>query len=149
MLSDALNSCGADITEQQRSVLAYVCSPTRTPRSFWRIASMCSQNTPSARFCPARSVGPDAPEDRDVLYFLAQSLRAQLYKELPAQKGQLSPEAQQLSYRAKQLLTELSSISLEIAQMVVSGEGGKPLPDWFLVELVRELPALVKRRNGA
>ena len=62
--------------------------------------------------------------------------------------GQLSPEAQQLSYRAKQLLTELSSISVEIAQMVVSGEDNKPLPDWFLVELVRELPALVKRRNS-
>ena len=48
----------------------------------------------------------------------------------------------------KQLLTELSSISVEIAQMVVSGEDNKPLPDWFLVELVRELPALVKRRNS-
>ena len=36
-----------------------------------------------------------------------------------------------------------------VVKMVVSGEGGKPLPDWFLVELVRELPALVKRRNGA
>ena len=53
-----------------------------------------------------------------------------------------------MSYRAKQLLTELSSISVEIAQMVISGEDTKPLPDWFLVELVRELPALVKRRNG-
>ena len=91
---------------------------------------------------------PDAPEDRDVLYFLAQSLRARLHKELPAQKGQLSPETQTLSYRAKQLLVELTAISPEIAQMVVSGEEEQDLPNWFLVELVLEIPALTKRRNG-
>lgn len=81
--------------------------------------------------------------------FLAQSLRARLHKELPAQKGQLSPETQTLSYRAKQLLVELTAISPEIAQMVVSGEEEQALPNWFLVELVREIPALTKRRNGA
>lgn len=81
--------------------------------------------------------------------FLAQSLRARLHKELPSQKGQLSPETQTLSYRAKQLLVELTAISPEIAQMVVSGEEEQALPNWFLVELVREIPALTKRRNGA
>lgn len=33
--------------------------------------------------------------------------------------------------------------------MVVSGEEEQALPNWFLVELVREIPALTKRRNGA
>ena len=80
---------------------------------------------------------------------MAQSLRARLHKELPSQKGQLSPETQTLSYRAKQLLVELTAISPEIAQMVVSGEEEQALPNWFLVELVREIPALTKRRNGA
>lgn len=93
---------------------------------------------------------PDAPEDRDVLYFLAQSLRAQLYKELPAQKGQLSPEAQQLSYRAKPAFDRaLVYFAGNRADGRLRRGLASPLPDWFLVELVRELPALVKRRNGA
>lgn len=148
MLSDALSSYGADITEQQRSVLAYGALSNAHATQFLAYCKQVQSKYALSKILSGAQRWPDAPEDRDVLYFLAQSLRAQLYKELPAQKGQLSPEAQQLSYRAKQLLTELSSISLEMAQMVVSGEDGKPLPDWFLVELVRELPALVKRRNS-
>lgn len=148
MLSDALSSYGADITEQQRSVLAYGALSNAHATQFLAYCKQVQSKYALSKILSGAQRWPDAPEDRDVLYFLAQSLRAQLYKELPAQKGQLSPETQQLSYRAKQLLTELSSISVEIAQMVVSGEDNKPLPDWFLVELVRELPALVKRRNS-
>lgn len=73
---------------------------------------------------------PDKPEERDILYFLAQSLRAQLLKELPRNRGQLSGEARQLAARAKELLLELSNISLEIAQMAVTPEGEDTLPAW-------------------
>ena len=49
--------------------------------------------------------------------------------------------------RAKELLLELSNISLEIAQMAVTPEGEDTLPAWFLAEVVRELPALAKRQG--
>ena len=68
-------------------------------------------------------------------------------KELPCSRGQLSGEARQLAARAKELLLELSTICLEIAQMAVTPEGEDTLPAWFLAEVVRELPALAKRQG--
>lgn len=148
MLSDALYGCGASVSEQQLSVLAYGALSSAHATQFLSFCKQIRTKYMLSKLLSGVQRWPDAPEDRDVLYFLAQSLRARLHKELPAQKGQLSPETQTLSYRAKQLLVELTAISPEIAQMVVSGEEEQDLPNWFLVELVREIPALTKRRNG-
>ena len=32
--------------------------------------------------------------------------------------------------------------------MAITPENGETLPDWFVVEAVRDIPALAKRRNG-
>ena len=89
------------------------------------------------------------PENRDVLYFLAQSLRARLIKELPADKKQLSTESQQLAFSGKRVIKDLARISMEIAQMAVSQEEDEQevrrLPEWFLIELIRDLPRLAAR----
>ena len=87
---------------------------------------------------------PSKPQERDVLYFLAQSFRAKLIHELPENKQKMNQEAQYLSHRAKALIKELSVINYEIAQMAVSAEDGVTLPDWFMVEIVRDLPRLAK-----
>ena len=87
---------------------------------------------------------PSKPQERDVLYFLAQSFRAKLIHELPENKQKMNQEAQYLSHRAKALIKELSVINYEIAQMVVSAEDDVTLPDWFMVEIVRDLPRLAK-----
>jgi hypothetical protein len=89
---------------------------------------------------------PNAPEDRDTLYFLTQSFKAQLIKELPPEKNNLSGSAQELSFRAKTLIKELANISLEIAQMAVSSEDDNMLPDWFMVEIIRDLPRLAAKK---
>ena len=91
---------------------------------------------------------PDKPEERDVLYFLAQSFRAQLLKELPHNRGKLTSATQTLTLRAKELLVELAGISLEIAQMAITPEDGETLPAWFIVEVTRDLPALTKKKMG-
>ena len=88
---------------------------------------------------------PAQPEDRDVLYFLAQSFRDRLLLELPRNKEQLDANTQLLTHRAKALMKELSSINFELAQLVVSDDGGKVLPDWFMVEIVRDLPRLIRK----
>ena len=62
---------------------------------------------------------PSAPEERDVLYFLAQSFRARLVKELPEERAQLSAAQRELVHVAMARIKELAQISLEIAQMVV------------------------------
>jgi hypothetical protein len=54
----------------------------------------------------------------------------------------------ELAHRAKALLKDLASISLEMAQMVVSEEGGETLPTWLMVEIVRDLPRLVIKKDG-
>src|SRR4029079_5126827 len=87
---------------------------------------------------------PSDPKDRDVLYFLAQSLRAQLVKELPSDAQAVASHHRQLAHRAKALIKELASISLEMAQLVVADESknggsGGTLPSWLMVEIVRDL----------
>ena len=36
----------------------------------------------------------------------------------------------------------------KIARMAVTPGDGKELPDWFVVELFRDLPRLADKRNG-
>ena len=78
------------------------------------------------------------------------SFRAHLIKELPREPKELRAEGKALVIRAKVMLKELAHISLEIAQMVVSGQEdqAETLPGWFMVEIVRDLPRLVERENG-
>ena len=56
----------------------------------------------------------------------------------------MNREAQFLAHRGKALIKELYSINYEIAQMVVAEEDEERLPDWFMVEIVRDLPRLVR-----
>ena len=86
---------------------------------------------------------PAGPENRDILYFLAQSFRARLLHDLPENKNKCSKETQALLYRAKPLIKELASINHEMAQMVVSAQDGEMLPEWFMLEIIRDLPRLV------
>ncbi len=91
---------------------------------------------------------PSAPEDRDVLYFLSQSFRALIVKELPETKDALTENHRHFAHRAKALLKNLANISLEMAQMVVTNpEQEEPLPSWFLVEVVRDMPRLAATNN--
>ena len=91
---------------------------------------------------------PEDPSERDILYFLVQSFRARLIKELPEDNRKVGREARTLALSAKDRLVQLSRISLEMAQLVVAeDEDGTALPDWFLVEIARDLPRLVARRD--
>ena len=47
-------------------------------------------------------------------------------------------------YRAKGMIKELSVINFELAQMTVASDGEEALPDWFMVEVIRDLPRLVQ-----
>ena len=85
---------------------------------------------------------PTEERDRDVLYHVAQSFRTRLLHDLPENKQNMNKDAQYLAHRAKALIKELSQINFEIAQMVVSADEGKVLPDWFMLEIVRDLPRL-------
>ncbi|MCO6752787.1 MoxR family ATPase, partial [Streptomyces sp. IpFD-1.1] len=74
--------------------------------------------------------------DRDLLYYLAESFRGRLLKELPATREHMSAAGRQTAYRAKALLVQLAEISVEVAQTVIApdADGNPVLPSWFLVE---------------
>ena len=148
MLSDALNSCGGGISEREVAILANGCLTAAHAQFAAYVRQVHSQYS-LKRILNGEQHWPDRPEERDVLYFLAQSFRARLLKELPRNRGKLSVEAQALALRAKELLVELADISPEVVQMAIAPENGEALPGWFIVEAARDIPALARRRNGS
>jgi hypothetical protein len=154
ILSDALYSFGDTVNDNQLEILASGCLSPQHAVQFRAFVKQIRNRYALAQIISGEQKWPAAPEDRDVLYFLAQSFRTQLVKELPADKGKLSANTSQLSMRAKSLMKDLAGISLEIAQMIVasadkaaSDGGNETLPDWFMVELVRDLPRLAAKEK--
>ncbi len=148
MLSDAIKSYGDGISQQDLTVLANGCLTAAHATQFIAYVRQVRSQYSLSKILEGNQRWPNKPEERDVLYFLAQSLRARLVKELPANRGKLNGETQYLAVRAKELLVELANISMEIAQMAVAPEGEEALPAWFLVDAAREIPALTKRKKG-
>lgn len=46
----------------------------------------------------------------------------------------------------KTMIKELSSINFELAQMTVGSDNTEALPNWFMVEIIRDLPRLVEQK---
>ena len=147
MLSDILKEYRAGekpVDESAVRMLAYGCISASHAGMFVAYTKQLGNKHLLNDIIKGTEKFPSKPQERDVLYFLAQSFRAKLIHELPENKQKMNQEAQYLSHRAKALIKELSVINYEIAQMVVSAEDGVTLPDWFMVEIVRDLPRLAK-----
>ena len=149
MVSDALKEYhagedGKELSPDILRVLAYGCITPSHAGMFLAFTKNVRNKYLLAAIIKGDEVWPSRPEDRDILYFVAQSFRARLLHDLPREKQKLNRDAQQLAHRAKMLIKQLSQINYELAQMVVSAEEGKTLPDWFMVEIVRDLPRLVQ-----
>lgn len=148
MLSDALHAFPTGLDDDLVARLAYgtltsshaaaFCSYVKTLRMQYGIESIVRGD-----------LGwPAAPEDRDVLYFLVETFRAKLIRELPADKTRGPAAGRAFAHRAKAMLVDLAAVSLEMAQLVLAGDdsGNPVLPAWFLVEVTRDLPRLVAQR---
>lgn len=147
MLSEALKEYGAgekEVSDEVLKVLAYGSISAKHAGMFLAYTKQLGNRNLLNDIIKGTAKFPAKPEERDVLYFLAQSFRAKLLHELPRKKQKMNKEAQYLTHRAKALIKELSVINYEIAQMVVSADEGEVLPEWFMVEIVRDLPRLVQ-----
>ena len=145
MLSDALKEYRAgerDVSVEALKMLTYACIGDRHAGMFLAYTKQLRHNHQLEDIINQKAKWPSDPKDRDVLYFLAQSFRAKLIEELPKTKQQLKPEKISFVYRAKDMIRQLAHINYEIAQMTISADGGKSLPDWFMVEVARDLPRL-------
>lgn len=146
MLSDALKEYGAgerDIPDSMLRMITYGCITPGHAGMFLAYTKQLENKHLLSDIIKGEAKWPARPDDRDVLYFLAHAFRAKLIHELPANKQNLGKEGQYLVHRAKALIKELSVINYEIAQMVVSAEDDSTLPEWFMVEIIRDLPRLV------
>jgi len=142
-----MTAYGDSLDGAQIEALAYGCLTPHHATQFKAFVKQVRSRFDLASILKGDMAWPDRAEDRDVLYFLSQSFRAQLIKELPDEKPDGRGGYRELAHRAKALLTELAAINLEIAQMVVATVDEQPaLPSWFLVEVVRDLPRLVERK---
>ncbi|HET9140029.1 MoxR family ATPase [Actinophytocola sp.] len=149
-LSDALHSWGPDVSEDQVRMLAHGCVSPAHAASFAAFVRTRLHAYDLEPILKGDAGWPTAAGDRDILYFLAMSLRARLIKELPAERRGAPASAVRLAHRGKDLITSLAELSLEYAQLVVAGddEGNALLPTWFLTEVVRDLPRLVAARSA-
>lgn len=146
MLSDALHSFGNTIDDEMLEALIYGLLSPAHAGGFKGFIKQIRQKFTVVSIIKGDTHWPDEPKDRDILYFLAHSFRAHLYKELPAEENSLKGEHRQLAIQAKDRLKSLARISVEIAQSVMSEDDqGRKLPAWFLLEVARDLPRLAVR----
>lgn len=153
MLSDTLHSysAGADLGAVDDQTVKLLAHATLTPQhasSFCATRKLARHAFDLDAIVKGNRRWPADPADRDLLLFLAEAFRARLVKDLPANREHASDTARQFASRAKQMLIELSEISLEIAQLIIGeDQQGGALPPWFLVEAARDLPRLVAARS--
>ena len=151
MLSDALNEFAeGDLNDEWLEVLTTACLSPNHATQFRAFVKQLREDYRITHIISGDANWPHKPQDRDVLYFLAQSFRAHLVRNLPPNERKATRSQRDLTYGAKRALIQLARISLEMAQMVVSGEDNhEELPSWFVVEIIRDLPRLVKNGKKA
>ncbi len=145
MLSDALREFGENIGEDMLDALCFGCLSAHHAGQFKAFVKQIRNKFALSALLKGELRWPDNRADRDVLYFMAQSFRARLIKELPSRNDSPPAHAKDLAFKAKALVKQLAGISLEIAQMVVARDDSdtEALPDWFVVEIARDLPRIV------
>ncbi|PZG12341.1 AAA family ATPase [Nonomuraea aridisoli] len=149
MLSDVLGSYGDDIADETLAALAFGTLTAAHASAFRAYVKTVRHAYDLEAVLKGEAPWPRRPEERDLLYFLAEAFRARLVKELPADKRGASGSGRDLGFRAKTLLVELAEISLECAQLVIANDadGAPALPTWFLVEVARDVPRLMAARS--
>jgi MoxR-like ATPase len=147
MLSKALQAYGPGIGIEDIKVLASGLLTPAHAQQFVAFAKLRERQHDLSAILRGDRGWPEKPEERDLLYFLAQQLRDRLIKELPDDEAKLGREARELGNRAKDLILSLARISTELAQIIVTEtESGNALPAWYTIELARALPRLAAKR---
>ena len=147
MLSDVLHSYGDSLSEELVKLAAYGTVSPSHAQNFAGLYKQSQRKFDLKKIISGDASWPRDPADSDLLYFLVQSFRGQLLKELPDGKAATAGDAKRLAHDSKAALATLAEIQLELAQMVVSSdEAGESLPDWYLMEVYRDLPRLVSSK---
>ncbi|MBR5800838.1 MAG: AAA family ATPase [Lachnospiraceae bacterium] len=147
MLSDAMKEWGSSLSEDMMRILVYGSVSHTHAGQFLAFSKQAGNKYLLQEIIKGTEKWPSEPKDRDVLYFLAQSFRAKLWHDLPQNKQKMNKESNYLAHRGKALIKDLAQINIEIAQMVVSEDNNNRLPDWFMIEIVRDIPRLIGKEG--
>jgi len=153
MLSDSLKSYSeASLNAETINYLAYGLLTPHHARQFVGFYKQQQYGLGIEEIIHGDKKWPRKPKERDILYFLVQSFRLYLIKNLSHDQNSVSQ--QDLTEKAKKRITELAHISLEMAQLVLVEdedeyrEGIKTaLPNWFIAEITRSAPRLLQRKQ--
>jgi hypothetical protein len=149
-VSDALGSFGETIRAEHLDALLFGCLSRDHALGFKAFLKQVRNKFSVHKILKGEEAWPAAPEDRDLTYFLTQSLRDMLIKELPDRESQLHREARDLAYAAKDALRALARIDGELAQLVITeNDVGNRVPDWFVLEIAKDLPRLLEQKNSS
>jgi len=148
-VSDALKSFGDEIAPNYLDALLFGCLTRDHALGFKAFLKQIRNKFSVHKILKGEESWPSAPEDRDLAYFLTQSLRDMLIKSLPERETELSRDARELAHGAKLALKSLARIDGELAQLVLTeNETGERVPDWFVLEIAKELPRILEQKAG-
>ena len=144
ILSDCMKSYGEGLDVNKTWLLAQgVLSPSHAAQ-FKTFMQMRREKFNVEELLRGEKTWPRPQEgDTSFLYMLVQMVRAQLLRRLPQDAAQRAQEGE-LVHNAKRLIKDLAEINLELAQVLIGDDetSNKRLPDWFMLEIVRDLPRL-------
>ncbi|MEZ5652761.1 MAG: MoxR family ATPase [Burkholderiaceae bacterium] len=146
-VSDALHAWGEEIGPDALDAVLFGCLGRDHAIGFKAFLKQLRNQFSVHKILKGEEPWPNAPEDRDLTYFLTHSLRDQLIKELPDREALLGRDSRELAEAAKGALKSLARIDGELAQLVLTeNDRGERLPDWFVLEMAKELPRLLQRK---
>jgi hypothetical protein len=146
-LSDAMNAYGDALDDDTLRILTNGSLSPEHAGLFCGFIKQTRNKHFLASVLKDEATWPRKPEDRDLLHFLCMGFRSHLIKELPESGASLTDTQKKLVVRAKAMLKDLASISEEMTKMVVMADDDMALPNWFQVEIARDLPRILVREK--
>ncbi len=147
-VSDALHAFGEAVAPDQLDALLFGSLTRDHAVGFKAFLKQIRNRFSVHKILKGEEAWPAAAVDRDLTYFLAQSLRDLLVKELPRGDTGIGRDSRELAQQAKAALTALARIDGELAQLVLTeSDAGDRVPDWFVLEIAKELPRLLQERR--
>lgn len=149
ILSDAIKSYEGKVSLEEIDMLASGCLSNHHAKSFIAFLKQIQGRMQIEKILDGSQPLPRAPEDRDVLYFIVQSMRSQLVKNLPQEKDSVKSAHKLMASQAKRVITELCEINAEMASIIVADDDkDKSLPPWFIIEIMRDIPNIASRMTN-
>jgi AAA domain (dynein-related subfamily) len=148
MLSDGLNSMKIsdevpEARKQAFDALVYGTLNQDHANQFRVFIKQADRRHYVHQMLKGKATWPHDPEQQDWLVFLIDSFRDALATALPVQSGDVSGEVRKMAHTAKGLIGDLAKRNEELARNLIAVPAGeRALPNWFLVEIMRDLPHL-------